>query len=99
MDQAGSDYVLAVRVLHAGSIIMTHAVEGVEEAKKTLCSLPPRQPVEPRWLSATHGVPRGPAQPHFLDPVVDLVQQGPGGRGWQQPGVAQVLVGLAPSER
>jgi hypothetical protein len=26
MDQAGSDYVLAVRVLHAGSIIMTHAV-------------------------------------------------------------------------
>jgi hypothetical protein len=27
MDQAGSDYVLAGRVLHAGSIVMTHAVE------------------------------------------------------------------------
>ena len=27
MDQAGGDYVLAGRVLHAGSIIMTHAVE------------------------------------------------------------------------
>jgi len=27
MDQAAIDYVLAVRVLHAGSIIMTHAVE------------------------------------------------------------------------
>src|SRR5215216_4219970 len=26
MDQAASDYVLAVRVLHTGSIIMTHAV-------------------------------------------------------------------------
>ena len=26
MDQADSDYVLAERVLHAGSIIMTHAV-------------------------------------------------------------------------
>lgn len=26
MDQAASDYVLAVRVLYAGSIIMTHAV-------------------------------------------------------------------------
>jgi hypothetical protein len=26
MDQPGSDYVLAVRVLHAGLIIMTHAV-------------------------------------------------------------------------
>jgi hypothetical protein len=28
MEQAASDYVLAVRVLHAGSIVMTHAVEG-----------------------------------------------------------------------
>jgi hypothetical protein len=28
MDQAASDYVLAVRVLHTGSIIMTHAVNG-----------------------------------------------------------------------
>jgi hypothetical protein len=27
MNQAGSDCVLAVQVLHAGSIIMTHAVE------------------------------------------------------------------------
>ena len=26
MDQAASDYVLAARVLHAGSIVMTHAV-------------------------------------------------------------------------
>ena len=26
MDQAGSDYVLAERVLHAGSIVLTHAV-------------------------------------------------------------------------
>jgi hypothetical protein len=26
MEQAASDYVLAVRVLHAGSIVMTHAV-------------------------------------------------------------------------
>ena len=26
MDQAGSDYVLAARVLHAGSIVLTHAV-------------------------------------------------------------------------
>jgi len=26
MDQAGSDYVLAGRVLHAGSIVLTHAV-------------------------------------------------------------------------
>ena len=26
MDQAASDHVLALRVLHAGSIIMTHAV-------------------------------------------------------------------------
>jgi hypothetical protein len=26
MDQAASDYVLTVRVLHTGSIIMTHAV-------------------------------------------------------------------------
>src|SRR5215213_3408944 len=30
MDQAASDYVLAVRVLHTGSIIMTHAV-GLED--------------------------------------------------------------------
>jgi hypothetical protein len=28
MEQAASDYVLAVRVLHTGSIIMTHAVGG-----------------------------------------------------------------------
>jgi hypothetical protein len=28
MDQAGSDYVLAGRVLHAGSIVLTHAVGG-----------------------------------------------------------------------
>jgi hypothetical protein len=27
MDQAASDHVLALRVLHAGSVIMTHAVE------------------------------------------------------------------------
>jgi hypothetical protein len=27
MDQAAIDYVLAVRALHAGSVIMTHAVE------------------------------------------------------------------------
>ena len=27
MDQAAIDYVLAVRVLHAGSIIVTHAVD------------------------------------------------------------------------
>jgi hypothetical protein len=26
MDQAGSDYALAGRVLHAGSIVLTHAV-------------------------------------------------------------------------
>jgi thiamine monophosphate synthase len=26
MDQAGSDYVLAGRVLHTGSIVLTHAV-------------------------------------------------------------------------
>ena len=26
MEQAASDYVLAVRVLHTGSIIMTHAI-------------------------------------------------------------------------
>jgi hypothetical protein len=27
MDQAAIDYVLAVRALHAGSVIITHAVE------------------------------------------------------------------------
>jgi hypothetical protein len=30
MDQAASDYDLAGRVLHAGSIIMTHAVKGTQ---------------------------------------------------------------------
>ena len=33
MEQAASDYVLAVRVLHAGSIVMTHAVEAESEPK------------------------------------------------------------------
>jgi hypothetical protein len=40
MDQAASDHVLALRVLHAGSIIMTHAVTAFSEVPQllTLCS-------------------------------------------------------------
>jgi RNA polymerase sigma-70 factor, ECF subfamily len=36
MDQAGSDYVLAGRVLHAGSIVLTHAVAPEAQTALTL---------------------------------------------------------------
>jgi hypothetical protein len=35
MEKAASDYVLALRVLHAGSIIMTHAVEAAHASEDT----------------------------------------------------------------
>ena len=40
MDQAGGDYVLAGRVLHAGSIIMTHAVRGLRGRGVAASALP-----------------------------------------------------------
>jgi hypothetical protein len=51
MDQASSDYVLAVRVLHAGSIIMTHAVGGPSpNAVNHSVGKSPRP--DPRWAHA-----------------------------------------------
>src|SRR5215208_7585405 len=60
MDQAANDYILAVRVRHAGSIIMTHAVPRERSSSTSECSRnlrgmrrPHLQDGRCRWCSQT----------------------------------------------
>jgi hypothetical protein len=83
MDQAASDYVLAVRVLHTGSIIMTHAVghaRAVAASYPALRSSCMSSPLSPSFVPPP-GQIRGEG---VCDVTLQTVKQGrpgcPGGR-------------------